>query len=109
MKQIIQHNKRPHAVSHEKDRAMRLLNRDPSQKRSQVFPILGPGIDVPALPARAPVPALVETIYRVAARHEGVNNVHIAPAVLSVAMNDCENGARVALGTPALAVEPGAA
>ena len=60
---------------------------------------------MPALAARASIPTLIETIYRVAAWHEGANHVRIAAAVLAVAMNDCKNGSRFALGPPALVVE----
>ena len=60
---------------------------------------------MPALASRASMPAMVETIHRVAAGHEGVNHVRIAAAMLPMAMDDCENGSRLVLGPPALVVE----
>jgi hypothetical protein len=96
-----------HAVPEQEQRTggMPLANQAP--KRLEVGGEVREPLDVGAPAAGPPVPAVVECVDRIAARHDVVDEIAIPPRVFGEAVRDVDHRARRGVGQPALPEEVG--
>jgi len=102
---MVQDDEAALAVAQQEQRPVGLNAADEVEKGPQVLPILLEAADVAAGAGRAAIAPHVKGIGGIAAGHEPIHDVAIAPTVLAKAMNDGQGRPGGALRAPTLVVQ----